>query len=299
MILIPIISIINIRTGKANSNEFLNDFDGVYHLEYFMQFSPYKNGYTTTKYALDLERYNESGEDYMKVSLYYEDPQLTLFNDNYSYMISLTSREILEPSKNKYNEYLSGTHTELFINTSEFESSPKIRIDEPLTFSDYLKEYQDPQSLRSDITFNYIGIEEFDSNLLYNFTTFHYNIRHVIWTDGDFWSTFFAEVDYYFDNNTGILVAENIYGYLYHYKSDSISNEIYITRTLALINQTIIMNSYKAMNIDRTPIESDDTRALDWNYSILLIIISAGILLLYNRKKILKKNRNLINEIAL
>lgn len=177
---------INAQTGKANSNKFLNDFDGVYHLEYFMKFSPYKNGYSTTKYALDLERYNESGEDYIKVSLYYEDPQLTLFNDNYSYKISLTSREILEPSKKNYKEYLSGTHSELFINTSEFESSHKIRIDEPLTFSDYLKDYQAPESLRSDIPFNYVGIEEYDSNLLSNFTTYHYKIRHVLWTGGDF-----------------------------------------------------------------------------------------------------------------
>jgi len=186
LFLIPIISIINVRASKTNSSEFLNNFDGIYHLEYFIQFTPYKNGYSTTKYAIDLERYNKSEEDYMKVSLYYKDSQLTHFNDNYSYIISLTSRELLEPSKNKYNEYLSGTHTELFLNISEFESSPKIRIDEPLTFSDYFKDYQDPQSLRSDVTFSYVGIEKYDSNLLYDFTTFHYNIKHVIWTDGDF-----------------------------------------------------------------------------------------------------------------
>ncbi|MFX1365073.1 MAG: hypothetical protein ACFFCE_02475 [Promethearchaeota archaeon] len=88
-------------------------------------------------------------------------------------------------------------------------------------------------------------------------------------------------------------MAEKVYGYLYHYKSDSISHEIYITRTLALINQTTLLNSYKAMNIDRNPSdEPDETKRLDWNYSILLIFLSVWISLLYNGKKIIKKNRN-------
>jgi len=52
------------------------------------------------------------------------------------------------------------------------------------------------------------------------------------------------------------------------------------------------MNSYEAMNIDRTPTEPGDSRTLDWNYPILIITISAGILILYNRKKILKEKRN-------
>lgn len=182
----PIALILNIPISTANNNAILNNFEKVYHLEYFLRFSPTKDGYSETKYALDFEKYNESGESYIKISIYYEDLQLTIFNDNFSYIISLSSREILEASDNDYSEYLLGTHTELFLKPSEFENSNKIRIDEPLTFSDYLKDYQDPQSLRSDVTFNYVGIEQYYLNSQYNFTSYHYKITHVLWTEGDF-----------------------------------------------------------------------------------------------------------------
>ncbi|MFW9879306.1 MAG: hypothetical protein ACFFG0_40020 [Candidatus Thorarchaeota archaeon] len=186
LVLMPFTLILNINTSKANENSLLNNFEGVYHLEYFLQFSPYKKGYSTTKYGLDLEKLNDSGESYLKISLYYEDLQLTIFNDNYSYIISIPSREISETSKKSYNEYLTGTHTELFLNTSEFENPHIIRIDEPLTFSGYFEDYQAPESLRSDITFNYMGIKEYNAKLLYNFTTYHYHVRHVLLSGGDF-----------------------------------------------------------------------------------------------------------------
>ncbi|MFW9940674.1 MAG: hypothetical protein ACFFFT_06510 [Candidatus Thorarchaeota archaeon] len=180
---IPSISSITIAN---TTNDYLpNNFNDIHHLEYLLQFSPPKEGYLTAKYALDLEKYNESGESYIKISVHYEDLSLTLFNDNYNYKIALSSREIIEVSNSDYNEYMLGTHTELFLNTSEFENSTVIRIDEPLTFSNYLKDYQDPESLRSDITFNYVGVKKYNSSLLYNFTTHHYKIRHVLWVQGE------------------------------------------------------------------------------------------------------------------
>jgi hypothetical protein len=186
LILLPISLIFNTRTGEANSNALLDNFEEVNHLQYYVRFSPSKYDYFATKYGLDLEKYNEGGESYLKILLYYEDVRLTLFKDNYSYAISFSSREILETSNKNYNEYLLGTHSEIFLNSSEFKSSLKIRIDEPMTFSEYLKDYQDPKSRRSDITFYYVGIEQYNSNLLHNFTTRHYNTSQVLWTEGDF-----------------------------------------------------------------------------------------------------------------
>jgi len=181
---IPLIS--NITIINASDDDLPYNLKEFYHLEYFLQFSPHKNGYSTTKYAVDLETFNNSGESFIRASLFYEDLQLTLFNDNYGYIISLSSREILEANNNNYNQFISGTHTELFLNESEYENSHKIRIDETLTFSNYFIKYQEPNSFRSDVTFNYVGIENYSSNLLYDFTTYHYNITHVIWSDGDY-----------------------------------------------------------------------------------------------------------------
>lgn len=180
----PLIS--NITSVKANNYDLPDNFDEVYHLENFLKFSPDNNGYSTTKYAFDLEKYNESGESFVEVSVYYEDLDLTLLNDNYSYVISLSSREIQETSNNNYNQYISGTHTDIFLNMSDFENSHKIRIDEAMTFSKYFKKYQDPSTIKSDITFNYVGTEEYNSGLLYNFTTYHYFSRAVLWSEGDY-----------------------------------------------------------------------------------------------------------------
>jgi hypothetical protein len=175
----------NITIVKANNDDLPDNFDEAYHLEYLLRFSPNNNGYSTTKYAIDLEKYNESGEFYVEVSLSYEDLDLTLLNDNYSYVISLSSREIQETSNNNYNQYISGTHTDIFLNRSDFENSHLIRIDEVMTFSKYFKKYQDPVTIKSDITSNYVGTEEYNSGL-YNFTTYHYFSKHVLWSEGDY-----------------------------------------------------------------------------------------------------------------
>ena len=170
---------------KANIDGIPDNFEEVYHLEYLLKFTPDNNGYTTTKYAFDLEKYNESGESFLEVSVFYEDLDLTLLNDNFSYVISLSSREIQDPSNKNYNKYISGSHTDIFLNLSDFENSHKIRIDEAMTFSKYFDKYRDPSTIKSDITFNYVGTEAYNSSLLHNFTTYHYYSRFVLWSEGD------------------------------------------------------------------------------------------------------------------
>ncbi len=182
--IIPIIS--NSTIVRANDENLPSDFSEIYHLEYLILFAPTKDHYSTTKYALNLENYEIGGENYTKVSAFYEDLDLTYLRDNLSYIISQSSRRIIEVSNMEYDAYIKGTHTELLLNISSFNSSQKFRIDETLTFSNYFKEYQSSDSIRSDVTFHYIGIETINTNSAYNFTTHHFNAQHIIWSEGDY-----------------------------------------------------------------------------------------------------------------
>jgi hypothetical protein len=90
-----------------------------------------------------------------------------------------------------------------------------------------------------------------------------------------------------------MLVAERIYGYLFDYKTSLKTNEIHITRTLAMVNQTIIMNSYKGMKFsENQEQEPEDTKTLDWQFLLIIIISSIGISLLFYKKKLNLKKRN-------
>ncbi len=184
ILVIPIIS--NSSIVRANGDNLPSDFSEIYHLEYLIRFSPTKNYYSTTKYALKLDNYEIDGENYTKVSVYYEDINLTFLRDNISYIISQSSRKITEVGDMEYDDYIKGTHTELLLNISNFNTSQKFRIDETLTFSNYFNEYQSPDSIRSEVTFNYIGIETINTNSAYNFTTHHFNAQHIIWSEGDY-----------------------------------------------------------------------------------------------------------------
>jgi hypothetical protein len=184
ILIIPIIS--NSTIVRANDENLPSDFSEIYHLEYLILFAPIKDHYSTTKYALNLENYEIDGENYTKVSAFYEDIDLTFLRDNITYIISQSSRMITEVSKVEYDDYIKGTHTELLLNISNFNSSQKFRIDETLTFSNYFNEYQSSGSIRSDVSFNYMGIENINTNSAYNFTTHHFNAQHIIWSEGDY-----------------------------------------------------------------------------------------------------------------
>jgi len=91
-------------------------------------------------------------------------------------------------------------------------------------------------------------------------------------------------------------VAERIYGYLFDYKTDLKSDKIYITRTLAMINQTIIMNSYNGMSFSENQNqEPEDTDTLDWQFLIIMIVIvsSIGISRIFYKKKVVMRKKEL------
>ncbi|NVM19156.1 MAG: hypothetical protein HWN80_15690 [Candidatus Lokiarchaeota archaeon] len=89
-------------------------------------------------------------------------------------------------------------------------------------------------------------------------------------------------------------MAERIYGYLFDYKTNLKTDKIYITRTLAMINQTIIMNSYNGMSFSENPNqEPEDTNTLSWQFLITMIVSSIGISLIFYKKKALKRKKEL------
>lgn len=89
-------------------------------------------------------------------------------------------------------------------------------------------------------------------------------------------------------------MAEQIYGYLFDYKTSLKTDKIYITRTLAMMNQTIIMNSYNGMNFSEKLIqEPEGTNTLGWQFLIPVIVSSIGISLIFYKKKAIMRKKEL------
>lgn len=95
--------------------------------------------------------------------------------------------------------------------------------------------------------------------------------------------------DYFFDNVTGILIAENLYIHRYDFKPlkpiSYSTKDLYINRTLAMVNSMIIMDSYEKIG------ENTDPRVEDlyiWIVSVAVIIPCAVITIILLRKQIFK-----------
>jgi len=89
-------------------------------------------------------------------------------------------------------------------------------------------------------------------------------------------------------------VAERFYGYLFDYKTSLKTDEIYITRTLAMMNHTIIMNSYNGMSFSENPNqEPEGTNTLGWQFLIITIVSSIGISLIFYKKKAVMRKKEL------
>ena len=89
-------------------------------------------------------------------------------------------------------------------------------------------------------------------------------------------------------------MAERFYGYLFDYKTELKTDEIYITCPLAMMNHTIIMNSYNGMSFSENPNqEPEDTNTLGWQFLIITIVSSIGISLIFYKKKALMSKKEL------
>ncbi|MFX0179641.1 MAG: hypothetical protein ACFE78_05585 [Candidatus Hodarchaeota archaeon] len=160
---------------KSQEMTLYDDFNDINYLEYFIDFYPDRNGYSTTKYAIELTKITEGNNTNLKVDIHYNDLDLTSTNDDFFYIISLKTREILDTSDNFYDIYINGTYTELFLDLSNIGNPQLFRIDENVIFNDYLTRGLSVGITKITTEFNFLGEVMYNKNLLHNFTTYHYS----------------------------------------------------------------------------------------------------------------------------
>ena len=173
--------ILNSKIAVSQPQPWFDDRSEIQHIEYYVEFSPELKGYSTTKYAIDLEAFEIEGDSVLNVDITYDDLDLTEAGENFNYNILLDSREILEHSNILYGNLIIGTHTELFLDLNKIGNSQTFRVDETLTFADYLKKEVYKGINKLDLSFSYIGEKQYSKNLTHTFNTYHYQ-AYSEWT---------------------------------------------------------------------------------------------------------------------
>ena len=175
---------LNSENVVSQPQMWFEDLSEIQHVEYYLEFSPEQKGYSTTKYAMDLEVIETEGDSILKIDVNYEDVDLTEAGENFNYKIILDSHEIYETNIDFYRKFINGTHTELFLDLNNIGKAQTFRVDETVIFADYLKigVYQGVKKL--DISFNYIGEKLYNKDLRYNFNTHHYQAYYQWDTQG-------------------------------------------------------------------------------------------------------------------
>ncbi len=175
---------LNPRIVVSQPQTWFENISEIQHLEYYLEFSPEQKGYTTTKYAMDLEVIETEGDSMLKIDVKYEDIDLTEAGENFNYEIILDSHEIHETSNDFYREFINGTHTELFLDLPNIGNSQTFRVDETVIFADYLKIEVYKEVTKLDLSFNYIGEKQYNEDLKHNFNTYHYQAYYQWDTPG-------------------------------------------------------------------------------------------------------------------
>jgi len=182
MLITPLM--LNSKIAVSQPQMWFEDLSEIQHVEYYLEFLPEQKGYSTTKYAMDLETIEPEGNSTLIIDVKYEDIDLTEAGENFNYEIILDSHEIHETSNDFYREFIKGTHTELFMDLTNIGNSQTFRVDETVIFADYLKieVYKGVNNL--DLSFNYIGEKRYNKDLKYNFNTYHYQAYYQWDTPG-------------------------------------------------------------------------------------------------------------------
>ena len=173
--------ILNSKIAVSQPQPWFEDRSEIQHMEYYLEFSPEQKGYSTTKYAIDLEA---EGDSELKVDVRYEDLNLTEAGENFNYKISLDDHEITGPNIWFYIRYFRDTHTELFVDLTKIGNSQTFRVDETIIFANYFKIEVYHGVSKLDLLFNYIGEKQYSKNLTHNFNTYHYQANYEWTTDG-------------------------------------------------------------------------------------------------------------------
>jgi hypothetical protein len=175
---------LNSKIALSQPQTWYNDRSEINHLEYYLEFSPEQKGYSTTKYALDLEAIETEGDSILEVDVTYDDVDLTEAGGNFNYKITLDDHELFYPSIWFYIQYFRDTHTELFLDLTKIGEPQTFRVDETVIFANYFKIEVYHGVSKLDLIFNYAGEKEYNKDLTYNFTTYHYQANYTWVTDG-------------------------------------------------------------------------------------------------------------------
>ncbi|MCP4760254.1 MAG: hypothetical protein GY870_00635 [archaeon] len=174
--IIPVL--LDLENLNAEIPEWPENIDQIDHLEYFLEFTPSYDEFSTTNYSMELENFEYNGNKMINISTSYENSDLTYSETNLNYNISLDTLKINNTSENIYNNSMVGCKTELFCNTTQAKMgfNQSFRIDETLIFARYIKSSDDDNSgfKKIEIEFNYVGIEDYTRNMKNTINSYHY-----------------------------------------------------------------------------------------------------------------------------
>lgn len=172
LIFSPIDTSINV---KAQQNLIPQNIQDINNVKYFIEFTPKQNGYSIMNYTMAFDYFNISGTPMCNVNITYQNPNLTIFQKNFNYNLSLATDLIENTSISYYNQNIVGQKTELFCNISNIGNPQKFRVDETSIFGVYLKtDTTESQTRNIDTNFDYIGIQQYNWSLNSQFNVYHY-----------------------------------------------------------------------------------------------------------------------------
>ena len=145
-------------------------------LEYFLEFSPPYGFQKTTSYQIAIEH---EGPSTLMFEVSYADSDLTIHEQDIEYNISLNDdfEWIINWSSSEQKEYMEREHSEIFANvTSPIPESQTFRVDEFLTYIDYIKtDRKTPIIETISREFLLVGQEKYSRQLSHEFNTYHFN----------------------------------------------------------------------------------------------------------------------------
>jgi hypothetical protein len=174
---------ITTSTELPNSSAVLNyAIDEIETLNYFIEFYPSNRGQVTTNYTLEFSSFGSGPDSNISVFVNYSNPEITYFNADYSYNMTFDNTLFTINSYTNPNPVLNvlllGQKSELFANTSLYESSQQFRIDEYLTFPYMNTTEYSPIQQSTTKTFTYINQMTYNYSLNDNYLVQHYYYRN-------------------------------------------------------------------------------------------------------------------------
>ncbi len=175
-------AIFAVSSGKyvRSQETWPENFNSINYLEYYLEFSPNSEVYINTSYSLNIDSANEST---ITVNVGFRDIDLTLYQIDYGYNISMDSYTILNITDLYYGLKMIGYKTELFLNLSNLGNPQTFRVDETVTYGPFFETTsEDGEIIEAgdkiiETEFTYAGNEQLETNFTtdFNLTTHKYS----------------------------------------------------------------------------------------------------------------------------